>query len=103
MSKKYFPVLLSKEGELLALARLEQIIKNNISPIIEVIPDIFIENQEINRAKSRQEREKRLNRVITPRNVTLKNPLETMLTTHWHFDQNQILLDFKHWTKIFKL
>lgn len=44
--KKYFPILLSKAGEITALKNLEQTVKNEIAPIIQVLPDAYerIEN-----------------------------------------------------------
>lgn len=41
--KKYFPILLSKAGELAALSKLSPIVKNEISPILQVLPN-SIEN-----------------------------------------------------------
>lgn len=37
--KKYYPILLSKAGELTALSELTLNVKNEITPIIEVLPD----------------------------------------------------------------
>jgi len=39
--KNYFPILLSKAGEFKALAKLSQNVKDEIAPIIQVIPDNF--------------------------------------------------------------
>ncbi|MGJ1243363.1 MULTISPECIES: beta family protein [Sphingobacterium] len=39
--KKYYPIFVSKSGELRALKELSQKVKNEISPIIEVIPDNY--------------------------------------------------------------
>jgi hypothetical protein len=44
--KKYFPLLLSKAGEFNALARLNQNVKNDIAPIIEVLPDSYNRTEE---------------------------------------------------------
>lgn len=37
--KKYYPILLSKEGELSALAKLDQNSKNQAAPILQVLPE----------------------------------------------------------------
>lgn len=37
--KKYFPILLSKAGELTALSKLSQNVKDEMSPILQVLPD----------------------------------------------------------------
>lgn len=37
--KKYFPILLSKAGELTALSKLSENVKNEVSPILQVLPD----------------------------------------------------------------
>jgi hypothetical protein len=37
--KRYFPLLLSKAGEMTALKNLTQIIKDEITPVIQVLPD----------------------------------------------------------------
>ncbi|HAO09379.1 MAG TPA: hypothetical protein DCQ50_20905 [Chryseobacterium sp.] len=37
--KKYFPILLSKAGELTALSKLSEPVKNQLTPIIQVLPD----------------------------------------------------------------
>lgn len=41
--KKYFPILLSKSGEIGALTQLSQQVKNEIVPVIQVLPET-IEN-----------------------------------------------------------
>lgn len=39
--KKYFPILLSKAGELCAISKLSQSVKDNICPIIQVLNDHY--------------------------------------------------------------
>lgn len=39
--KKYYPLLLSKAGEITALTNLSQNVKDEVSPVIQVLPDGF--------------------------------------------------------------
>ncbi len=39
--KRYFPILLSKTGELIALSRLTQNVKDEISPVMQILPDSY--------------------------------------------------------------
>lgn len=68
MAYKYFPVLLAKAGELTALSRLEHNVKEEISPIIQVLSKNDFDS--------------------------VYDALLKCFTTHWSFSRNQILFDF---------
>jgi len=77
--KKYFPILLSKAGELVAMRHIEQSVKDCICPIFEVLP---------NKLPSLKK---------TKKPPKIKLPFEDMLSfllTHWSFYDNQVILDF---------
>lgn len=67
--KKYFPVLVSKKGELVALQHLEQHVKSSIVPVIEV-----------------------LNKVEKKKDFL--DTLSAYFITHWNFFGNELILDF---------
>ncbi len=75
--KKYYPILLSKKGEIVALQHLTQNAKDDIVPIIEIVDDSL---------------EKLADKVSTKK--VYKDELEIFLRTHWGFFGNQIILDF---------
>jgi len=68
---KYFPILLSKPSELVALEQLSLNVKNETIPILEI-----------------------LNESIDDGNGTYSEKLEEALTNIWSFDGNSIYLDF---------
>jgi hypothetical protein len=74
--KKYFPILLSKKGELVCLQHLSQSVKDNISPIIEVLSKSIIKYDKDTEAFS------------------YDDSFEKYLKTHWDFDNAQFILDF---------
>lgn len=61
--KKYFPILLSKAGELTALSHLSRHVKDEVVPIIQMLSDDY-------------------------------NSAQTMFSTEWTFDDNELYLDF---------
>jgi hypothetical protein len=77
--KKYFPILLSKKGELVALQHLTQAVKEDICPVIEVLRDSL---------------EKTVKEKNSPTITVYKDELENFLKTHWAFFNNRIILDF---------
>ena len=73
--KKYFPILVSKKGEIVALQHLEQNVKDEISPVIEVIDASIIKKNKNG-------------------GFEYKNDLEKFFKTHWSFFGNQVIMDF---------
>jgi hypothetical protein len=69
--KRYFPILLSKASELVALNRLQQQVKVEITPVIEV-----------------------LNEMMEDDDGNYEPKLENRLRDIWAFDGNSIFLDF---------
>lgn len=103
MNKKYFPILLAKHGEITALERLEQEVKERISPIIELVPDIFLDGWIEKKKKDEETRAKlREKKGLPPidksksKERAYENKLQKSLITHWSFPKNQVLLDFSH-------
>jgi hypothetical protein len=111
--KKYYPVLISRYGEVEALERLEQPVKDKISPVIEVTPEHFSDGWAVKKEEKRLAKleaiRKKLERGIEVKKpkegkqrkeAEYKNGLEESLVRHWNFKGNQILLDFKHCSNI---
>ncbi len=74
--KNYFPVLVSRKGETVALQHLQQNDKDDISPIVQVVmKEVRNEDREIIRHD-------------------LPNDLEDYFTKHWGFFGNQVMFDF---------
>ena len=73
--KKYYPILISKKGEIVALQRLEQNVKDEICPILEIVENTIIKNQKNG-------------------GFEYKDDLEKFFKTHWSFFGNQIIIDF---------
>lgn len=78
--KNYYPILVSKKGETVALQHLAQTVKDNVCPIIEIIEDTFY-------------------KTVTDRKTNAKSKeyskdFEKFLKTHWSFFDNQIIFDF---------
>lgn len=73
--KKYFPILISKKGEIVALQHLEQSVKDEVSPVIEVIDSSIM-------------------KILKSGGYEYKNDLEKFFRTHWSFFGNQIIMDF---------
>ena len=103
MIKKYYPILLSKDGEFKAILHLPHEVKERISPIIEVLPEVFLDGHTARKEQRRVEAEKRRIKEGKPekpkkerKEKPYENPLEKLLLTHWSFPGNQILLDFTH-------
>lgn len=69
--KRYYPIILCKPGEITALNHLEQHVKDEITPIVEVIGEGIIDGD-----------------------GNYKSRLEDELTELWSFDDNQLFLDF---------
>jgi hypothetical protein len=78
--KKYYPILVARKGELVALQRLDQDVKEEISPIIEVLADVIEKKVEENKVTK----------------VVYKDEFENFLKTHWSFFNNQVVLDFSY-------
>ena len=76
--KKYYPILVAKKGELVALQRLEQKVKDEICPIIEVVQDTI---------------EKKIKENGIEKTV-YRDEFEKFLNGHWNFFNNEIILDF---------
>lgn len=79
--KKYYPILVSKKGEIVALQHLEQNVKDGVSPIIEVLEQSLI-------------------KPLKSGGFEYKDDLVKFIRTHWSFFGNQIILDFslfKRW------
>jgi len=79
--KKYYPILVSKKGEIVALQRMEQNVKDEISPIIEIVEDTIIKK-------------------LKTGGFEYKDDLKKFFETHWSFFGNQIIIDFslfKRW------
>jgi len=101
--KKYFPILVSKLGEIKALECLTQAAKEEISPVIELTPDMFLDGwTEKKKNAEAAADEKRMKNNLDPIDRTARkqkgyeNILLTSLKKHWIFPDNQILLDFTH-------
>jgi Beta protein len=77
--KKYYPTLISRKGEIVALQYLKQIAKDNVCPVIEIMDD------------SLEKQEKEKNGSIK---IVYKDEFENFLKTHWVFFDNEIVLDF---------
>lgn len=77
--KKYYPILLSKKGEIVALQHLQQRTKDSVCPVIEIVDDSL---------------EKRVKEKSGDFKIVYKDELENFLKTHWSFFDNQIILDF---------
>lgn len=77
--KKCYPILLSKKGEIVALQYLAQNVKDEISPVIEIV-QASIEKKEKQKSG--------------PPKIVYKEDLEAFLKTHWSFFGNQIVFDF---------
>lgn len=93
--------MLSKQGELTALERLVHEVKERMSPIIEVVPEMFYEGWLAKKQKAEAERKKQREKKGLPeptkkKEQTYENKLQMFLVTHWSFPGNQILLDFAH-------
>lgn len=67
--KRYYPILLSKPGELIALSHLSNSVKSEITPIIEVVDRLADANG-------------------------YNQKLQETFTDLWSFDDNQLFLDF---------
>lgn len=78
--KKYYPVLVSKKGERVALQHLGQDVKEGISPVIQVVKKDFI------KAIRNDKKE-----VI---GFEYSNDLRKYFETHWIFFNNQVVFDF---------
>lgn len=76
---KYFPILLAKQGEMVALQHLTQEVKIETSPILRVLRSTLVKQIK---------KDKQLAGEIEAK-VFIKS-----LITHWSFNGNQILLDF---------
>lgn len=76
--KKYFPVFLAKKGELVALQHLSQAVKDEITPVIEVLKDTL------------EKKGKKKGQVL------YNDYFENNLKTHWSFFGNQVILDFSY-------
>lgn len=76
--KKYFPILVSKQGEFNALSHLTMDVKQSITPIIQILKD-----------KPKEEK------TNAKRKSTEKPPvIITTLTNEWNFTGNEIYIDF---------
>jgi len=72
--KKYYPILLSKEGELVALQNLSQNIKDGIAPVLEITADTLFKDGDY------------------------KNKIQDSLLESWAFEGNKIFVDFSYFT-----
>ena len=82
MKKKYFPILPSKAGELVALENLSDDVKLETSPIIEIINDTFT-----------------LTTTMIKKGAQHNPKIGNFLAKHWSFPGNHIILDFSLFTK----
>ena len=78
--KKYYPILVSKNGEIGALQHLEQKVKDDICPIVEVLKTTLVKNKKDKATKEGT--------------TYYSDKLEVFLKTHWNFFNNRIILDF---------
>ncbi|WP_298894673.1 hypothetical protein [uncultured Psychroserpens sp.] len=78
--KNYYPILVSKNGEIGALQHLEQHVKDEICPIIEVINSTLIKFK--------------TDKATGVETMSYSDKFERFLRTHWNFFNNQIILDF---------
>ncbi len=68
--KKYFPILLSKAGEMVALLNLTLAVKNETAPVIQVLSDNLLDDE-----------------------GNYDDALQKKLLQMWNFKGNQMLLD----------
>lgn len=80
--KKYFPILVSKAGELEALRNLDSKVKDEICPIIQVVPEPIPTPSKSK--KPRIQKEPKEHRVLEK------------LSTAWSFEKNELFLDFMY-------
>lgn len=86
--KNYYPILVSKSGETVALQHLEQKVKDEICPIIEVISSTLVKYKEDKETK-----------VET---MHYSDKFEKFLRTHWSFFDNKVILDFSKFENFFQ-
>ncbi|CAF3384529.1 unnamed protein product [Rotaria sp. Silwood2] len=84
--KKYYPILISKQGELTAIQHLTQDVKDNICPVIEILEEILEKKIRLTKGMPKD----------TPRQKKYNDLLEKTLYTHWSFDGNKIIFDFTY-------
>lgn len=77
--KRYYPILISRKGEIVALQHLKQPTKDAICPVIEIVDDSL---------------EKRIKDKSGNVKIVYKDEFENFLKTHWSFFGNEIILDF---------
>lgn len=78
--KKYYPILVSKKGEQVALQHLTQDVKDDLCPVIEVLYDSIIK-----KVKSADK--------LSSTSV-YSDKLAKYFATHWSFFNNEVQLDF---------
>ena len=78
--KNYYPILISKLGETVALQHLEQEVKDKTCPIIEVISSTLVK-QKTDKKTGVEE-------------IQYSDKFEKFLRRHWSFFNNKIILDF---------
>ncbi len=84
--KKYYPIFISKKGELAAFQHIIHDVKGDICPVFEVI------SKSINKTS----KDRKTEEVTTKYNEAF----EKYFITHWSFDGNQIILDFSCFQEI---
>jgi hypothetical protein len=84
--KNYFPILVSKAGEYVAMQHLTQKVKDDLCPIVQVIREALYKPME----------------KTDKREAYIKYPqtLLKFLTTHWSFFGNAVILDFSMYSQL---
>ncbi|MCB0746792.1 MAG: beta family protein [Ignavibacteriae bacterium] len=82
--KKYYPILVSKNGETGALQHLEQRVKDGVCPIIEILNPTLVKIKKDKNTGLEVE--------------SYSDKFEIFLKTHWNFFNNQVILDFSMFT-----
>ncbi len=77
--KKYYPILLSKTGELIALHYLAQKVKQDICPVIEMLENTIYKAVKVKKEPTGE--------------YKYDDFFEKTLTEHWSFSKNDIILD----------
>lgn len=83
--KKYYPLLISRKGEIVALQHLKQGTKDHVCPVIQIVDDSL---------------EKSVTEKSGSSKIVYKDELENFLKTHWIFFGNEIILDFSEVTNV---
>lgn len=77
--KKYYPILISKEGEMVCLRHLTQEVKDNVCPVIQVLKTTLLKLEDKKDDAS---------------SLVYDKSFEENLGIHWSFPGNKVILDF---------